>query len=297
VLSLKPSILSDVVDFIPDSKFVYVDTDIALTVNADSINKYFSELENFPLINSHTHDLITVQGIVDGEEWSSPINILGEATGVPIHVYPRRKTNVIVFDKNCKWFFDEQVELFKQYKGTRQGIFALHDEDSANLLLNKYNYTKCLPLVDIEEIPNIDLEKYHNYSYAAASVSSNLILPKHENDILVFHGFKNPDFRNKLKNNYYKNVLAQDDFVVSFDKEYNKFWWHKNSSFNDKEIKSLVRFEIVQNDKVLYLLNDQEIYKYWGFFIGDCDVSSGVYEMKIIEIETNRVLYKNLIKI
>ena len=297
VLSLKPSILSDVVDFIPDSKFVYVDTDIALTVNADSINKYFSELENFPLINSHTHDLITVQGIVDGEEWSSPINILGEATGVPIHVYPRRKTNVIVFDKNCKWFFDEQVELFKQYKGTRQGIFALHDEDSANLLLNKYNYTKCLPLVDIEEIPNIDLEKYHNYSYAAASVSSNLILPKHENNILVFHGFKTPDFGNKLKNNYYKNVLAQDDFVVSFDKEYNKFWWHKNSSFNDKDIKSLVRFEIIQNNKILYVLDNQEIFKYWGFFIGDCNVSSGIYEMRITEIETNRVLYKNLIKI
>jgi hypothetical protein len=104
--------------------------------------------------------------------------------------------NVIysIFDKNSKWFFEEQIELFHQYKGTRQGIFALHDEDSANLLLNKYNYTKCLPLVDMEEIPNIDMEKFHNYSYSAASVSSNLVLPKHENDVLVFHGFKNPRF-------------------------------------------------------------------------------------------------------
>lgn len=297
VLSLKPSILSDVVDFIPNSKFVYVDTDISLTVNADSITKYFTELENFPLINSHTHDLITVQGIVDGEEWSSPINILGEATGVPIHVYPRRKTNVIVFDKNCKWFFDEQVELFHQYRGTRQGIFALHDEDSANLLLNKYSYTKCLPLVDMEEIPNIDMEKFHNYSYAAASVSSNLVLPKHENDVLVFHGFKNPDFENKLKNNYYKTVLAQDDYRLFFEKDYNKFWWYKNSNFESKDIKPQVKFEILQNNKILRSFEEQNIFMYWGIFIGGCNYPPGVYELRITETETGRIIHKDLIEI
>tara|TARA_R110000822_G_scaffold75288_1_gene181084 strand:+ start:2709 stop:5171 length:2463 start_codon:yes stop_codon:yes gene_type:complete len=297
VLSLKPSILSDVTDFIPDSKFVYVDTDIALTINADSITKYFDQLENFPLINSHTHDLITVRGIVDGEEWSSPLNILGEATGVPIYVYPRRKTNVIVFDKNCKWFFDEQVELFQQYRGTRQGIFALHDEDSANLLLNKYNYTKCLPLVDMEEIPNIDMEKFHNYSYSAASVSSNLVLPKHENDVLVFHGFKNPDFENKLKDNYYKTVLAQDDYRLFFERDCNKFWWYKNSNFESKNIKPQVKFEILQNNKIIRSFEEQNIFKYWGIFIGDCDYPPGVYELRITETETGRTLHKDLIEI
>jgi hypothetical protein len=297
VLSLKPSILSDVTDFIPDSKFVYVDTDIALTINADSITKYFDQLENFPLINSHTHDLITVRGIVDGEEWSSPLNILGEATGVPIYVYPRRKTNVIVFDKNCKWFFDEQVELFQQYRGTRQGIFALHDEDSANLLLNKYNYTKCLPLVDMEEIPNIDMEKFHNYSYSAASISSNLVLPKHENDVLVFHGFKNPDFENRLKDNYYKTVLAQDDYRLFFERDYNKFWWYKNSNFESKNIKPQVKFEILQNNKIIRSFEEQNIFKYWGIFIGDCDYPPGVYELRITETETGRTLHKDLIEI
>ena len=296
VLSLKPSILSDVTDFIPDSKFVYVDTDIALTINADSITKYFDQLENFPLINSHTHDLITVRGIVDGEEWSSPLNILGEATGVPIYVYPRRKTNVIVFDKNCKWFFDEQIELFQQYRGTRQGIFALHDEDSANLLLNKYNYTKCLPLVDMEEIPNIDMEKFHNYSYSAASVSSNLVLPKHENDVLVFHGFKNPDFENRLKDNYYKTVLAQDDYRLFFERDYNKFWWYKNSNFESKNIKPQVKFEILKDNELLFSFPDKNIFEYWGIFI-KCDYPPGIYEMRITEMETERIIHKDLVEI
>ncbi len=53
---------------------MYVDTDIALTVNADSIIKYFNHLDNFPLINSHTHDRIVVKNLIEGEEWSSPLN-------------------------------------------------------------------------------------------------------------------------------------------------------------------------------------------------------------------------------
>ena len=297
VLSLKPSILSDVTEFIPNSKFVYVDTDIALTVNADTITRHFNQLENFPLINSHTHDLITVQGIVDGEDWSSPINILGEATGVPIHVYPRRKTNIIVFNNECKWFFDEQVELFYQYRGTRQGIFALHDEDSANLLLNKYNYTKCLPLSDMEEISHIDMEKFHNYSYASAAVSTNLILPKHENDVLTFHGFKNPKFGDRLKEDYHKKVLSQDDFLVRFNPKDNRFNWIKNLFLGSKEIQPIVRFEVLKDNKVLWTLHNQKIFNFWGFFISDCPIEEGYYDMRIVEEESNRVIYKNTIKL
>lgn len=297
VLSLKPSILSDVTDFIPNSKFVYVDTDIALTVNADTIIKHFNELDNFPLINSHTHDLITVQGIVDEEEWSSPLNILGEATGVPIYVYPRRKTNVIVFNNECKWFFDEQVELFQQYRGTRQGIFALHDEDSANLLLNKYNYTKCLPLVDMEELPYIDMERFHNYSYSSAAISENLVLPKHGNDVLVFHGFKDPNFKNQLEDNYYQRVLSQDDFLIKFETKENKFLWVKNSFLANKIIQPIVRFEIIKDNQILWVLNNQNIFEFWVFFLANCSVEEGYYDMRIVEEESNKVIYKNTIKI
>lgn len=295
VLSLKPSILSDVTEFIPNSKFVYVDTDVALTVNADTITKYFDQLENFPLINSHTHDLITVQNIVDGEEWSSPLNILGEATGVPIYVYPRRKTNVIVFNNECKWFFEEQVELFHQYKGTRQGIFALHDEDAANLLLNKYDYTKCLPLVDMEEVPYIDMERFHHYSYSSAEVSA--VLPKNENDVLAFHGFKTPSFKNQLEDNYYQRILSQDNFLIKFEPENNKFLWVKNSFLENKNIQSNVRFEVVKNNQVLWTMRNQDIFKYWAYFISECAVETGYYDMRIVEEESNRVIYKNTIKI
>jgi hypothetical protein len=295
VLSLKPSILSDVIDFIPESKFVYVDTDISLTINADSIIKYFDELQDFPLINSHTHDRIVVRNLIEGEEWSSSLNILADATGDSVHVFPRRKTNVIVFDKTCKWFFEEQINLFNTYKNTRPGIFALHDEDSANLLINRYNYRKCLPLVDIEEIPYVDMGIFHNYKYGAHPVSDELVLPQHENDLIAFHGFKNPEFENQLKENYFRTVLFQDDFLIEYKN--NSFWWTKNSFLGGKNFQPIVRFEILNNDQVLYTLNHQDIFKYWRFFISDIYLNSGFYETRIIEESTNKIIYKNIIKV
>jgi len=295
VLSLKPKILSDVIDYIPNSKFVYIDTDISLTINADSIVKYFDKLQDFPLINSHTHDRIAVKGIVPGEEWSSPINILADATGDHVRVFPRRKTNIIVFDKKSKWFFENQIDLFNSYKNTRPGIFALHDEDSANLLINRYNFQQSLPLLDIEEVPFIDMNIFHNYKYGAHPVSDSLVLPQHENDLIAFHGFKNPEFKNQLKENYFKTILSQDDFLIEYKN--NTFWWTKNSFLNSKNIQSLVRFEILKDNQILYTLNNLEIFKHWAFFIDNLSLNSGYYETRIIEESTNRIIYKNLIQI
>lgn len=295
VLNLKPVVHADVVDFLPEKIFVHVDTDIHLTVNADSVTKYFDQLENFPLINSHTHDRIIVQNIVPGEEWSSPINILAEATGDPVHIYPRRKCNFSIFDKNSKWFFKDQIDLFNTYKGTRPGIFAIFDEDSANLLINRHNLQKCLPLIDIEEIPFVDMTIFHNYKYGAHPVSPNVILPQHENDLLIFHGFKTPEFEEALNKEYLQTVLFQDDFLVKFKD--NKFWWVKNSFLVDKNIQPIVRFEVLYKNQVIYTLPNQPIWDYWAFYIEDFEVSSGYYDMRIVEEESNRIIYKNTIKI
>jgi len=295
VLNLKPIIHADVVDFISNTKFIHVDTDIHLMVNADSVIKYFNQLEDFPLINSHTHDRIAVKGIVPGEEWSSPLNILADATGDSVHVFPRRKCNFSIFDKKSKWFFQDQVNLFNTYKGTRPGIFAIFDEDAANLLINRHNLQKCLPLIDIEEISYVDMDIFHNYKYGAHPVSDNLILPQHENDLLIFHGFKNPEFENQLKENYLRTVLFQDDFIIEYKN--NTFWWTKNSFLGGKNFQPIVRFEILSNNQIIYTLNNQEIFKYWGFFINSLSLNSGYYETRIIEESTNKIIYKNIIKV
>ena len=295
MLNLKPQVNLDVLNFIPDSKFVFVDTDIHLTVNADSINKYFPEIENYPLINSHTHDKIYVSNLIPGEEWSSPIDILGEATEVPISIYPRRKTNLIIFDSSSFWFFQEQIDLYNEYKGTKPGIFALHDEDSANLVLNKYNLTKCLPLSDMEEGPTIDLKRFTNYKYSLSVNSENLVLPQHENDILVFHGFKTPQFENELKSNYLKTVFTQDEFITEYKNE--TFWWYRNSFLTDKNLQLIVRFEIIFNNQVIFTFNQQSIFNYSAFKIFFPNLDKGFYNVRIVEEETNRIIHSNIVQI
>ena len=52
----------------------------------------------------------------------------------------------MLFDKKSKWFFEEQLQMYEEYKDSRPGIFALHDEDSANVILSKYDLHKSLHL-------------------------------------------------------------------------------------------------------------------------------------------------------
>ena len=136
---------------------------------------------------------------------------------------------------------------------------------------------------------------YHNYKYGAHPVSPNVILPQHENDLLVFHGFKTPEFEEALNKEYLQTVLFQDDFLVKFKD--NKFWWTKNSFLVDKNIQSIVRFEVLKDNKVLWTLHNQEIFNFWGFFISECLIEGGYYDMQIVEEESNRIIYKNTIKI
>jgi hypothetical protein len=125
-----------------------------------------------------------------------------------------------------------------------------------------------------------------------------------END-MIFNNI-NPDFEyiliepvpylfNQLKENYFKTILSQDDFLIEYKN--NTFWWAKNSFLNGKNIQSLVRFEILKDNQILFVLNNQEIFKYWAFFISNLSLNSGYYETRIIEESTNRIIYKNVIKI
>ena len=51
----------------------------------------------------------------------------------------------MLFDENSRWFFQEQIDLYEKYKDSEPGIFAFHDEDSANLILSKYKLDICAP--------------------------------------------------------------------------------------------------------------------------------------------------------
>ena len=294
ILSSKPIILSDAVEYMPESKFIYIDTDVYLTNVSDDLGNFFEEIENYPLMNSHVHDRLYANDISPTREWVSTIDILSEATNIPVRIFPRRKCNVILFDKNSKWFFEEQMEIYHKHKKTKPGIFRLHDEDSANILLSKYEFKKSLPLIDMEESPYLDMQKIKNYSYNISSISEHVKLPQNENQIYIFHGFKDFQFHKKISQNYGKTVLAQDDFILSFKNS--TLFFQKNSFLNEKKIEDTVDFIVSDSlGNTLFKLQNQKIFKYWIFFISNINLNKGQYHVEILETNKRRIIYKNIL--
>jgi hypothetical protein len=296
VLSSKPIILSDAINYLSDTKFVYIDTDVYLTNVSDDLGNFFDEIENYPLMNSHVHDRLYANDILPTREWVSTLDILSEVTNIPIRIFPRRKCNVILFDKNSRWFFEEQMEIYNKYKNTKPGIFRLHDEDSANILLSKYELKKSLPLIDMEESPFLDMQKIKNYSYNISLISEHVKLPKNENEIYIFHGFKDFEFYKKIRENYGKTVLCEDDFLVNFKN--NTLFFQRNSFLTGKKIEDTVNF-VVRNSEKKEILNlqNQKIFNYWTFFISDINLHHGKYYIDIIEKNKNRIILKTILEI
>jgi hypothetical protein len=296
VLSSKPIILNDSIDFINEGKFIYVDTDVYLTNVADNLSEYIKELDNYPLMNSHIHDRLLANDIMPNGEWTSTIDILSEETKIPVRVFPRRKANVIIYDSKSKSFFKEQMSIYNQYKNTRPGIFRLHDEDSANILLSKYDFKKSLPLVDMEESSHLNFDKIKNYSYNISAISEHVKLPKNENEIYLFHGFKDETFYKKIENDYGNTVLDCEDIVIEYKE--NTIFFKKNNFLTDKKIPNKVNFTVKNNDgNIIYRLNNQEIFNYWVFYVSDIVLSNGIYDVEIRGTDNNRIIYKNLISL
>ena len=296
IISSKPIINIDVINAFPNKKFVSIDSDIYFTVNSDDISHYFNILENYPLVNSHIHEVIYLRNINPKEEWTSSLHLLLNEMGIQNCVLPRRKTNVLVFDDRSEWFFKEQMEVYYKYKNTIPGILALHDEDTANAILSKYNFNKCLHMVDIEEVYDIDLNVFYNYSYNMTPVSEYVVFPKNKNEVLFFHGVKSQEHYNEIKKNYNNSVMDCEELCVSYKNE--TIFFEKNSFFDTKLFKNDVVFKIYDEKmNELFWMGNQKIRNYFLFYISNITLLSGKYFIKIFEEETNNCIYKDIIEI
>jgi hypothetical protein len=296
IISSKPSINVDLINTFPDKKFVCIDSDIYFTVNSDNIKKYFNELENYPLINSHIHDVFYLPNIIEGEEWTSSLHILKNEMGVTTEIYPRRKTNVMIFDSNSEWFFKEQMEIYQKYKGTKPGILLFHDEDTANAVLAKYNLTKGLPLLDIEEVTDIDMKIFENYSYSTTNISQSVVLPKNQNEVLFFHGVKSQEHYDNIKGNYNASVIDCEEIVITYSNQ--TLLFEKNSFMTTKKVEEIVDFVIGNLDgNEIFRLGGQNFYNYWYFYVSNLFLEPRKYFIKIVETNSNRCIFNDVIEI
>jgi hypothetical protein len=297
IISCKPKLMIDVIEQFSDSKFIFIDSDIYLTTSADDISKYFNNLTTYPLINSHIHDVVYYSGLIEGEEWTSTAHILAKKVGVEICVFPRRKTNIMLFDKNSKWFFQEQIDMYEKYKNTEVGIFKLHDEDSANVILSKYKLYDCLHLCDIENCDDIEIDTITdmNNSFHMTQISPRVRLPQNQNDIAVFHGMKNTESFKKIQKNYGNKVLDCEEMVIYYVD--NTLFFEKNSFLTTKNLHG--EFDFILKNKegeIVQRVNNQILMNYWTFYISDVFLSEGDYSVEIIQTHTGNKIYNNVYK-
>lgn len=298
IISCKPKLMIDVIDTYPENKFVFIDSDVYITTSADDVSKYFYDLENYPLINSHIHDRLYLCGLIDGEEWTSTVDILAKKVGIEIKVFPRRKTNVILFDKNSKWFFQEQIEMYEKHKDSEPGIFAFHDEDSANVILSKYNFQKSLHLCDIEETNDIEMSKFTdlNHPFHATGLSPFLKLPNNQNDIVVFHGLKTSKRYQDIQKVYGNKVLDCEEILVYYNN--NTIYFEKNSFLDTKDINEPVDFIIKKmNGDIVEILPNQSIMNYWTFYLSNVFLEKGKYLVEIIKSNSKNKIYNNILNL
>jgi hypothetical protein len=298
IISCKPRLMLDVIDFLPNKKFIFIDSDVYLTTTSDDFGKYFNELEHYPLINQHTHDKLYLCNIIEGEKWTSTVDILAEATNTEVTVFPRRKTNVMLFDEKSKWFFQEQLQMYNKYKDSRPGIFTLHDEDSANVILSKYNLHKSLHLCDIEESSNINMSKFTdmNHPFHMTGLSDYLRLPNHQNDVVCFHGLKYDWQYNNIQNDYGNSVIDCEEILVYYND--NTISFEKNSFLTTKKIDENVDFIVKTIDgQIVTTLPNQNISHYWLFFISNIQLTDDYYIIEIIKTDSRVKIYNNLLKI
>jgi hypothetical protein len=147
----------------------------------------------------------------------------------------------------------------------------------------------------MEESSTIDISKFKNYSYSRSEISQHVILPNNKNDVLIFHGFKNPDFIKRINTDHLPSVIEHDRFSISYSN--NVLLFKKYCFFNDKKIKTPVKFKVKNlNDDVLFEFNNQDIYKYWEFYISNFFLDIGNYVIQI-EDDDNNIIFNKIIKI
>ena len=296
IISSKPKLMIDVINHYPNNKFIFIDSDCYLTVAADNISSYFKKIGNYPLINSHIHDKLFLTNIREGEYRTSTIDILANKVGVEVCVYPRRKTNVILFNDRCKWFFEEQIKMYDEYKDTEVGIFALHDEDSANVILSKYKMYNNIHLCDIEETADIEMEKFTNlnHPFHMTGISEFVKLPKHQNDITVFHGLKTKERFDEIQKVYGNTVLDCEELLVTYSN--NTILFEKNSFLSSKKINENVDFIISDlNGNIIEKLENQQLMNYWVFYISNVFLSEKTYIIEVIKTNSKIKIYNNLL--
>jgi len=245
---------------------IFLDADGLVRENIDDSFDYLKDCDDYPLIGKGLFEYMMLYGKGNpfiGDTLEMPImNLLG----IPQRSMHYVQTNFILFNKNCKNFFEECVSISNNRNILNHNLLyaPYHDETIINVVLWKRNAKKHLPLVhfnlsDFESLLNF----YKTNKSGVINDSPWHIIPSDKNEIKFFHGCKSItdldkclEYFKEKNNTSYKSVKNDQSFkdkkiaiVTLFDHNYSDL--AKMSIKNKIEYANKHNYDFIYFDDVI----------------------------------------------
>lgn len=304
------------------NKFIWIDGDVVVNYNIDTIEKYFKDIDNYPLSDIHRQEEFYGYSTYNGNTLHQSFNQeLAKEWGVEKKL-PYLHVCMFIYNRNCDGWFEKVIEAYKSIDlKDYSRLFLWNDEGIENALRWKYRYTKHLPL------SNFDTSSYdgdagqtqkqlddfytfwnHKGPYNFDRVYGYQYIPRNKEDVLYFHGNKNADFSDKMVefiklkigDNFYKSEHFYTDIYkvenLGDIKGYEggtlevagKFGWFRaiyHEIFNLLDYNKNREKTIQEGDVVVDLGGNVGIFNRWAYSQG---------ASKVISFEPDRRYFKLL---
>jgi FkbM family methyltransferase len=298
--------------------FVWIDGDVVVNHNIDTVQQYFKEITNYPIPDVHVQEEFF--GAYEDKTQLFNENIS--------KFYKIEKQNpyshicFYVYNQNCVWWFNEIIGIYKSIKEKDYKKYLLwNDEGVDNLMRWIYKTDKFLPLSNFDtssydgDEGNTQQTLHHFYKFCIESGPQNFnrifgyqYIPKDKNQIIYFHGNKNSEISDKMISfikmmrdksfynslSFFTKVYHLDNFESLYEYEGStmevaeKFGWPQaifHEIFNLKDYYQNGEKRINKGDVVVDLGGNIGIFNRWAYSEG---------AEKVISFEPDKRYYELL---
>lgn len=210
------------------SNFVWIDGDTIVNYNIDSIERYFSQIENYPISDIHRTGIehffhCEPDDVMESQFFNQNLTSLFGVT----RSQPYMHVCFFIYNNACDWWFKEIINTYKSIDlNNYMKYLPWNDEGIDNVLRWKFGFKKHLPLSNFDVSPyDVDngvttnqLKDFYAFWHHSGPFNFNRVfgfqyISKNKSDIIYFHGNKNPklwsemfDFiKMKKDNSFYKS--------------------------------------------------------------------------------------------
>jgi hypothetical protein len=271
---------------------IYIDSDMIPTGNISYLFQFFTELEDYPLIQKglFEYQINYGRGNPFHNGGFDKTNILEfplmDLSYVPIENRSHYSvSSIMIYNQKCLQFIREydfinklsnklDIEKIKYY-------FPFSDETTINVLLWKYKFDKRLPTLqmNIDTLENV-IEFYESNNDSEKEISPFIRVPdkKNRKNILFFHGVKG-ELSNKLSN-YQSEIF---DFKIDFIQ--NKIFILSNCDFQ-----RVLKFVVFDQNKEVYTF-ESYISKNEEYWVSTNKLLIDYQKIKIKIFDEDKLIY------